>query len=126
MILRLCAVAIALAVCALLLRELGFRGAPVFAVLCFLFLLGLLTDNTSRFGDFGRLLSRFESVTDGAEAIFKIVGVGYVAGICSDICSDIGEKTIAKGVLVAGRVEIFAIALPFVLKIFDSSLELLG
>ena len=126
MILHLCAVAIALAICALLLRELGFRGAPVFAVLCMLFLLSLLSEYASLLGDVGKRISQFSEVSEGALAIFKIVGVGYVAGISSDICCDIGDKSIAKGVMIAGRVEILAISLPFLMKILDYSLELLG
>ncbi|MBQ8302717.1 MAG: hypothetical protein IJX97_04110 [Clostridia bacterium] len=126
MMLRICATAIFLAVCALLLREMGFRATPVFAVVCFVFLLSFTLESAELLGRLGEELLRFRGVAEGAEAIFKMVGVGYIAGISSDICNDIGERTIAKGVIVAGRVEILAIALPFLWKILDYSLELLG
>lgn len=125
MIVRLCASALFLAICALILRELGFRGAPIFAIFAFLFLLGFATEYLESFGELGNRLRELGGAAEGIEAILKIVGVGCVAGITADICSDIGEKTISKGVIAVGRVEILAIALPFFIKIIDYSLELI-
>jgi len=62
---------------------------------------------------------------DYAKAIIKIIGAGYVFGIGADICRELGEVGVGSAVLVAGRIEIFAITLPYFKKILDIGAELL-
>jgi hypothetical protein len=50
----------------------------------------------------------------------KIVGVGYLSGIASDLCTDLGEGGLARGATVLGRLEIAVICLPFLEKIIGS------
>ena len=49
-------------------------------------------------------------IIDGAT---KILGLGYVFGICSDVCRELGENGVANSILVVGRVEIFLATLPY-------------
>lgn len=44
--------------------------------------------------------------------VMRIIGVGYIFGICADICRDVGEGSVANAVLTAGRVEILLLSLP--------------
>ena len=48
-----------------------------------------------------------------AECALKIVGAGYLFGICSDIAAELGEPLVSKGLLTVGRVEILLIAMPY-------------
>ena len=123
---KLAAVPLLLCFLMYMLRELGFRGAqPVAAV-------GIALRALSAVGSIGVLFDTvgLAEIAEGAEDVtacaLKIVGVGYLFGFVSDVCRDLGESGLASSVTVAGRVEILAIALPFLWKILDYSLELLG
>ena len=65
-------------------------------------------------------------LNEGVSAILKVVGVGYLAGISSDICSELGAARIGNAVTLVGRLEIIAIATPFFVKILDMGVELIG
>ena len=58
-------------------------------------------------------------------AIVMIIGVGYIFGISADICREVGEGGISSGVILVGRAEMVAIALPYFKRILDIGTELL-
>ena len=126
MIVKACAAAVALGIASLLMRELGFRGAPVFAVTCIVVLLTLLFDAAGELRESFGLIADMASLREETNAIVKIVGVGYLAGISSDICTELGERGISKAVSLAGRFEILAIALPFFRRLLEYGTELLS
>jgi stage III sporulation protein AD len=114
-----------LAVCAFVLRSLGWRGAPVFAAVC----LAVIVAEASRllggvFDIINSMIGSGAAVSIGAG--IKIIGLGYLFGICSDICRELGENGVAKAVEVAGRVEIILVALPFLEEIVKIGVELIG
>ena len=53
------------------------------------------------------------------------MGLGYVFGFTSEICSELGEGVIASAVTAAGRVQIFLVAYPYFEKIIKLGVELL-
>ena len=87
-----------------ILRELGFKGAKLVFLLGMISVIGAcaicIGKLTSSFGTFGRESGEY------ATAMLKIVGVGYAFGICSDICTELGEGGLAGAVTLFGRVEI--------------------
>ena len=64
-------------------------------------------------------LSEYSDISDYLKGALKIIGVGYVGGICSDICSELGEAGLSRAVSLAGRLEIFAITAPFIVSIIE-------
>ena len=126
MIVKVCAAAVALGIASLLMRELGFRGAPVFAVTCIVVILALLFEGAGELRESLGIIASMASLREEAGAVVKVVGVGYLAGISSDICTELGERGISKAVTLAGRVEILAIALPFLHKLLEYGAELLS
>ena len=123
---RLALLGILLAVMALLLRSFGFRGAAVYAALG---VAALLSSSASGLGElFGIAKDSALFRTDVAEyasAIAKIVGAGYLFGICAAICTELGEVGIARAVTVSGRIEVLLIALPYFKRILDLGTELM-
>lgn len=117
-------VAVIAAICAFILKSLSFKGALVFSAISALVIISdslLLMD-----GLFPSFLPLF-SDGEGAEAIrsaVKILAIGYLFGICSDLCREMGEGSIAKALEVAGRVEIMLILLPFITRIIGMGEEL--
>ena len=60
-----------------------------------------------------------------ARAMLKILGAGYVFGVCSDICSELGEGGLSGAVCLFGRVEIIALSLPYIKRIVEKGIELI-
>ena len=125
MIPKACALGIILAFSCLLLSEMGFRGKKVFALLSSVVILisiaseldGIFTEASSLLDDAG--------VGEAAKAALKVVGLGYVFGISSDIVEQLGETGISKSLTLLARVEIFGITFPYVRKIIELGISLI-
>lgn len=125
MIPKICLFALVSVLILALLDRLGFRGKSVFATLCILLMLISLTEGLS--SGLGGIISLAEraGITDAAGCALKAVGLGYVFGFTSEICTSLGEGTIASVVTAAGRVQIFLVAYPYFEKIVKLGVELL-
>ena len=111
---------------AFLLRNLGWRGAPVFAVVCAALILnecrGALEGVTGVLSALGESSGMGKSLS----GVLKILGLGYLFGISADLCREMGESAIARAVEIFGRIEIIAVTLPFleeIIKIGASLIE---
>lgn len=126
MILKLLGVAILCAACAFLLRGLAWRAAPIFACLAAILLLALCE------GAIGEITSSLSGiavrgdVTEPVSVIIKIIGLGYLFGISSDVCRELGESGIAKALEVGGRVEIILISMPYLIKTLNLGIGLIS
>lgn len=129
-VMRVCAIALICAVLGLLLREAGFRGSRLVTLVGIVALLGIGASGLASILDFltevgadmstgsgtggaspgGEINAATGKIIDGAT---RIVGLGYVFGICSDVCRELGEIGVANSILVVGRVEIFLATLPY-------------
>ena len=108
---------------AVLLKNLGWRGASVFTALGIVILLGEIT---SVFTEIEKVSELWASLGDGAVAIFKILGIGYIFGISADISRELGEGGISSALSLVARFEIIAVAMPFILEIFSLALSLVS
>ena len=126
MILKIFGLAILLSMTAFLLRSFGWRGAPVFASVALVILLteasGLLEAVLHSVRDIGAVAGLAEPV----RAALKVLGLGYLYGICADVCRDLSEAGIAKAVEAVGRVEIVAVIMPYFEEIIKVGVELIG
>ena len=120
--LEICFAGLVFAFSAVLLRNLGWRGAPVFAVVCFVF---LLSDISIYFSDIIKIYSVSEAVGESASAILKVIGIGYLFGISSEICRELGETSISLALTLVGRFEIIAVVLPFISELIALAVSLL-
>ena len=126
MILKLVGAALILTVSAFLLKSFGWRGAPIFTALALVFFIAEAE------GEFEYIFSSIkkignESGIEGAlSAAIKVLGLGYLFGICSDICRELGESGIAKATEVVGRVEIIAVVMPYFEEIIKLGVEFMG
>ncbi|MFO7172617.1 MAG: stage III sporulation protein AD [Bacillota bacterium] len=58
--------------------------------------------------------------------VLRIVGIAYLADFGSQVLSDAGEKAVAAKVEMAGKVLILILALPVLLAILDTLLQMLA
>lgn len=120
---ELLSAALVVAVSALLLRQFGWRGTPVFVSVATIFLISNVLVHISGVLSF---ISSLPAGEESAVAIVKIIGVGYLYGIASDVCRELGESSVASLIVLLGRVETVAIALPFIKEIASLAVSLLG
>lgn len=108
----------------LILKAFSFKGAPMVAVL---FTLAVLIRSADALTS---SLSLFSSLPDGvgeyASSTLKVVGIGYIGGITSDTCRELGEGGLGKAASLLARFEIIAIAYPYVREIAEKCLALIG
>ncbi len=125
MIFKACAIGLIAAFTAFLLRELGVRWIGAFGAVCGAVILSLASDSLSALSTEIKELAAISQIGDAASDVLKIIGVGYIFGICSDICTDAGEGNIASALILAGRLEILGIALPYFKKIMEFGISLI-
>ena len=106
-----------------LLKELGFKGSKLVLLIGTISIIGVAALSA------GSLFSMLPWL-DGdngeyAVAMLKIVGVGYVCGVCADICTELGECGLSNAVCLFGRVEIVTLSLPFIKRIIEKGLEVI-
>ena len=57
-----------------------------------------------------------------AQTVLRAVGVGVICELSASFCRDLGENTLADGVVLFGKIEILVLALPLV----DELIEMVG
>ena len=107
----------------LLLRELGFKGTRLIFVVGTVGIVGAAMLYAGEL--FGQIPGLDGQNREYATAILKIVGVGYVFGLCSDICSELGEVGLSGAVNLFGRVEIIALSMPYIKRIVEKGIEMI-
>jgi stage III sporulation protein AD len=123
--LQIGAVGLLMAVTAVLLKDLGWRGAAVFSAFSLVALLSLCTEGILKISGAVSDFASQSALSEAAAGVLKITGVGFLMGATADVCRELGEGGIARGVILAGRLEILCIALPFLQKIVAIGMELL-
>ena len=123
--LQIGAVGLLMAVTAVLLKDLGWRGAAVFSAFSLVALLSLCTEGILKISGVVFDFASQSALSEAASGVLKITGVGFLMGATADVCRELGEGGIARGVILAGRLEILCIALPFLQKIVAIGMELL-
>ncbi len=109
---------------AFLLTELGFKGARFVSVIGVLFATGaaisvIYSLFSELFGAFDQEGSKY------VKAMLKIFGISLVFDMGADICSELGEARLAGSLLLVGRAEMLAVALPFVIEVLREGVKLI-
>ena len=106
-----------------ILKELGFKGSKLVILLGTVTVVGTVGIYVGRLvsmlGDLGANAGEY------AAAMLKIIGIGYVFGICADVCTELGEGGLSNSVCLLGRVEIMTVSLPYVRMIVEKGIEMI-
>ena len=57
--------------------------------------------------------------------VLKILAIAYLSTFCSEICKDAGATSIASKVEFAGKILILALAIPILIAVLNSILQIL-
>ena len=118
-VVRDAALGLLLVILSLLLREAGFRGARLVSLLGIVLILGLAVLKMDDILDMLSLGGRVGEMGEELGTVLKIVGSGIVFGLIADAARDMGESGVSSAILVVGRVEIFTISVPYLVKLLD-------
>ena len=74
-----------------------------------------------------RIHSLFFSCGAGelAAVLIRALGIALICELCALFCRDLGEQSVASGVLLFGKLEILVLCLPLVDKVLEIAKELL-
>jgi len=94
----------------------------VFGIIIFLSMMGKLASIIDVMGELTRRagINNFFLAT-----ILKIMGIAYLGEFAAVICQDAGEQAVAKKVEFAAKIIIAVLALPILVAILESLLELM-
>lgn len=119
-----CAVGLMAAASAIILKNFGYKGVPVLTSVVIIVILSFSVSRLLPIFDISGKLP--DELSEYVLAAVKAVGIGYLSGISSDICKELGEAGIAKGISVAAKIELILIAAPFVSEAASLAVELIG
>ena len=102
-----------LAFVAFLLKNFGWKGTPIFAAVAAILFISEARDTMDFVFSSIEKIGNEAKIDDALSTAIKVLGLGYLFGICADICRELGEAGIAKSVEVVGRVEIIAVVIPY-------------
>lgn len=91
-------------------------------VIIFLFIIGQLSDVIYFLKD---IASRANVNTIYIGIVLKILAIAYLTSFCSEICKDAGASGIASKVDFSGKILILALAIPILMAVLDSILQML-
>lgn len=91
-------------------------------VIIFLFIIGQLSDVIYFLKD---IASRANVNTIYIGIVLKILAIAYLTSFCSEICKDAGASSIASKVDFSGKILILALAIPILMAVLDSILQML-
>lgn len=117
--------AVVFALILFMLREIGFRAAPVIGIIAGVL---LLLESVELYGEALGAVGRLASESGASRAVssmLKVTGLTYLFGIASDVCRELGESGLSRVVDVVGRVEILLVAAPYFGEIIMLGVELI-
>ena len=106
------------------LKTFGWRGAPLVTIAALIGLFSVFFDRLSAVSEIFLFISREEGMGEAVECVLKILGIGYVSGMCADVCRELGEPTIASAVISVARIESIAVISPMIMEILTLGVEL--
>ena len=103
-------------------KELAVLISIVAGAIIFLALIDKLSDIISFIGTIADK-ANIDTVYIGI--VLKILAIAYISTFCSDICKDAGATSIASKVEFAGKILILALAIPILMAVLNSILQIL-
>lgn len=125
MISKILAAGILSAILGVMLSELGFKSKRLFTVLCLVVIYCALSEQVIKLISPLSEITQSAGLSEAAGCAVKAVGAGYVFGFASESCAELGEGRLASAISLAGRIEVFALVLPYFQKTLTLGMELL-
>ena len=125
-IIRLCGVGMLCTVAGIIIKQIKGEFSPLIRICGAVIIFGAVIF------EMGGVLSDLLSITEGrgldsyAIVLLKALGIALVTKICSDICKDCGEGTVAGGIELGGKLAILVICIPLIGELIGYASEILN
>ena len=123
---NICGAALLFAFCAMAVGRAGAQSFPFVSVFACVSVLLYAVIRYSEPLAYIRELAESTGVSEYIALVLKVVAIGYIVGLCADVCRDMGETRIASGIELCGRVEIILLCLPLISEIIDTAVKMTG
>jgi len=120
-IFKIAAIGIITAVCVLILRQQKEDMATLVGITGGILILLSVVDYFSEiFLVLADLMDKSGIPGTIYSAVFKIIGIGYIADFSAGIVEDTGQKALSEKILLAGKLMILSLSLPIIVLLFDT------
>lgn len=130
MLMRACGVALLSAICLVFLPRISAGYGSVIRVAGGVFLFGcflsMLREGISEILPLTSFVGDDSPAAEAFSLMLKALGIALVARFCADVCRDCGENTLACGVESVGRMAIFLLSVPMIVRILSLAADMLG
>ncbi len=124
-LLRICGLAVLCLAASLVLARIGGEFVGLVRLGGSVLLFGVLIFSLSEGLEMLRSLFAASGAEKYADRMIRALGLSFLTAICSDLCRDTGESTLAGGVEMAGKIAIVCLSLPLVEEILTTAVEIL-
>ena len=126
-IFKVCGIALLSAVLLSVLKRFGAESAVLLKIAAGVVAAAVCFVSLSPIIDFLRELSGIggENAERWTEFMLRVLSIAVITHICSTVCKDCGETSLAGYIEIGGKVEIIILSLPYVREIIDTSVGLL-
>lgn len=122
---RICGLAVLCLAASLLLARMGGEFVGLVRLGGSVLLFGVLIFSLSEILEELRGLFSASGAEKYADRMIRALGLAFLTAICSDLCRDTGESTLANGVEMAGKLAIVWLSPPLVAEIMATAAEIL-
>ncbi len=129
LVLKACGIGVLAALCLVVIGQMSHGYATVLRICGALLLFGIfllvLEGSVSAIEEAFFAADDIGVASEAFETMLKALGVALTSRFCSDVCRDCGEGTLAGAVESVGRIAIFALAVPTMVKLLGTAREML-
>jgi len=111
--------------CLALLSEVGFKGKRAVSLICIAVLFAAVAKDIDKLAYAFLGFSGDAGIGEISSSAAKVIGTGYLFGICSDMAAELGESGVSKALLTVGKIEILLIVLPYFTDILNLGTRLI-
>lgn len=125
-ILRICGVGVIAAVSAVVIKQIRADAAVPVRVAVNIILFGAALSLASPVYYYINDMIASSALSEFGSILMKALGIALATHICSEICRDAGEASIAGCIEMAGKCEILLLSLPLITSIINTASDVLG
>ena len=124
-ILRICGTGIIAAISAVVIKQIRSDAAIPVRLAANIILFGAaLAVATPVYSYINDMISA-SALSEFGSILMKALGIAFATHICSEICRDVGEASIAGCIELAGKCEILLLSLPLITSILNTASDIL-
>lgn len=108
-----------------LLDAMGYRGARLLTLTATVMIYALAVSLIPELLSSIELISERTGIGETVRCAMRIIGIGYISGICYDASLDMGARGLASAVMTIGRIQMLLIVAPYVSEVIGLAAELI-